>query len=366
MCHCPCSLEKGLEIVKFRNVVLLLFGILFAVLSTHVSAQEMVPQSTGDRTAAQTGNENQLSSPNQASQLRVPAGARILVFSPHPDDETLAAGGLIQRVIEKGGHARVVIVTNGDAYSKGVQLLTGRSKIFTKDYVSYGIRRHAEALAAAAHLGLKPEDVIFLGFPDQGIDSLQSANWPAEKPYTSPYTRYNHPYMSSMGKSVKYDGADLDKEMEKIISEYAPDWVILPDPRDMHPDHSSTGIFVLEALNRLGQKNEELLANSRIWTYLVHFPGYPNSDRWAGQIEEPGASPVSRILSSANWFRFDLTPKEVSTKKSAITSYHSQLEVLGRLMRQFIRPTELFGRLDNRQILAIARLYGARVNASAK
>ncbi len=351
--------------MKIRSAILL-FGILFALTSTHVFAQEIVPQDPELQTGTQPENENPLPSPNQPSQLRVPAGARILVFSPHPDDETLAAGGLIQRVIEKGGHARVVIVTNGDAYSKGVQLLTGRSKILTQDYVSYGIRRHAEALAAAARLGLKPEDVIFLGFPDQGIVSLQSVNWPAEKPYTSPYTRYNHPYMSSLGKSVKYDGADLDKEMEKIISDYAPDWIILPDPRDTHPDHSSTGIFVLEALNRLGQKNEELPAKSRILTYLVHFPGYPNSDRWEGQIEKPGSSPASRILSSADWLRFDLTPKEVSTKKSAIVSYHSQLEVLGRLMRRFIRPTELFGRLDNGQILAIARLYGARVNASAK
>ena len=31
---------------------------------------------------------------------------RLMVFSPHPDDETLAAGGLIQRVLSLGGPSK--------------------------------------------------------------------------------------------------------------------------------------------------------------------------------------------------------------------------------------------------------------------
>jgi LmbE family N-acetylglucosaminyl deacetylase len=39
------------------------------------------------------------------STLRVPARARVLVFAPHPDDETLAVGGLIHRLTRKASRS---------------------------------------------------------------------------------------------------------------------------------------------------------------------------------------------------------------------------------------------------------------------
>ena len=45
---------------------------------------------------------------------------RALVVSPHPDDATLGAAGLIQRVVRNGGAVQVVEMTSGDAFSKGV------------------------------------------------------------------------------------------------------------------------------------------------------------------------------------------------------------------------------------------------------
>ena len=41
---------------------------------------------------------------------------RLMVFSPHPDDETLGAGGLIQWVLRMGGKVKVVFMTNGDGF----------------------------------------------------------------------------------------------------------------------------------------------------------------------------------------------------------------------------------------------------------
>ena len=46
---------------------------------------------------------------------------RLMVFSPHPDDETLAAGGLIQRVLSLGGSVKVVFMTSGDGFPEGVE-----------------------------------------------------------------------------------------------------------------------------------------------------------------------------------------------------------------------------------------------------
>ncbi|HEV3139506.1 MAG TPA: hypothetical protein VGY57_03265, partial [Vicinamibacterales bacterium] len=37
-------------------------------------------------------------------QLTVPNGTRLMVIAPHPDDEVLGAGGLIQRVHSLGGN----------------------------------------------------------------------------------------------------------------------------------------------------------------------------------------------------------------------------------------------------------------------
>jgi LmbE family N-acetylglucosaminyl deacetylase len=42
------------------------------------------------------------------------AGTRLLVISPHADDETAGAGGLIARVKEAGGEAYVMVVSVGD------------------------------------------------------------------------------------------------------------------------------------------------------------------------------------------------------------------------------------------------------------
>ncbi|MCB1569830.1 MAG: PIG-L family deacetylase, partial [Xanthomonadales bacterium] len=39
---------------------------------------------------------------------------RLLVVVPHPDDETLATGGLIQRALLAGAALRVVFATDGD------------------------------------------------------------------------------------------------------------------------------------------------------------------------------------------------------------------------------------------------------------
>jgi len=39
---------------------------------------------------------------------------RMLVVSPHPDDESLAVGGLIQAVLAAGGAVDVLLLTDGD------------------------------------------------------------------------------------------------------------------------------------------------------------------------------------------------------------------------------------------------------------
>jgi GlcNAc-PI de-N-acetylase len=42
------------------------------------------------------------------------AGPRLLVIAPHPDDETVGAGGAIATARERGWNVTVVFVTSGD------------------------------------------------------------------------------------------------------------------------------------------------------------------------------------------------------------------------------------------------------------
>ncbi len=73
---------------------------------------------------------------------------RLLVIAPHPDDETIGAGGLIQRVRQNGGEVRVVLVTAGDGFVEAVAHETGTPRPRPAAFVAYGQQRLREARAA--------------------------------------------------------------------------------------------------------------------------------------------------------------------------------------------------------------------------
>jgi hypothetical protein len=86
-------------------------------------------------------------------EIQVSAPIRLMVFAPHPDDETLAAAGLIQRVLTNQGHVRLVFVTNGDGYVDGVRAEVHRLRTSKSDFIEYGERRYHEAVQALRALG---------------------------------------------------------------------------------------------------------------------------------------------------------------------------------------------------------------------
>src|SRR5262245_21790784 len=99
---------------------------------------------------------------------------KLLVVAPHPDDETLAAGGLIHRVVSSGGLVRVVWLTSGDAFAEGVETRNKIKDPRPRDYRSYGTLREGEARTALTTLGVDRKSLTFLGFPDEGLCLLAS------------------------------------------------------------------------------------------------------------------------------------------------------------------------------------------------
>jgi LmbE family N-acetylglucosaminyl deacetylase len=297
-------------------------------------------------------------------KLQVPRNVRLMVFAPHPDDETLGAGGLIQRVLAAGGKVRVVFVTNGDGYVDAVRMESRKAQAQARDFIEYGQRRHDEALRAVQDIGLQINDAVFLGFPDDGIDDLWAAHWSEDRPYVSPYTRFARPpYKDSLSQQVEYTGSDLKEEITRTLRGFKPTWVVLPDPRDRHPDHCTTGVFVLDALRELRQEPGDGFDRTQAFTYLVHYSDYPASAAWIKEIEGAGVggSPTAgRVLNAAPWLTLPLTPTELASKQRALAAYHTQVHVMKPFLAQFLRGFELFGELDARQVATVPREYAAR------
>jgi LmbE family N-acetylglucosaminyl deacetylase len=86
----------------------------------------------------------------------------LVVLAPHPDDESLACGGIIARACEDGRATRIVIVSDGTG-SHPNSRTHPRQKLRTL--------REAEALEAARELGLDARNITFLGLPDRLVPS---------------------------------------------------------------------------------------------------------------------------------------------------------------------------------------------------
>ncbi len=275
----------------------------------------------------------------QAIEPLISHATRLMIFSPHPDDESLGAGGLIQRVLKAGGKVQVVFMTNGDGFPEGVEADHHIAIPTAKDYRKYGEERLLEARKAVATLGLQERDAVFLGFPDGGLSYLRLKFRAHPKPYMSPFTRkIRPPWFEIIVPLTDYCGTDLRGEIERVIAEFRPNLVATTPPEDQHPDHSATYYFVREALAQWNTKHPDMKPN--VLTFLIHFGQWPVAQgAGAGShLDPPDGFPDK----GEKWISFQLEPDEVKTKLKAILDYHTQMLVMGRFLLGFARSNELF------------------------
>ena len=98
----------------------------------------------------------------RAQPLQLPAGP-LLVIAPHADDETLGCGGLILREQQAGRRVHIVFLTDGSHSHPSHPTLTP---------TALAKLRQAEAVAAAACLGVPADKLTFVDLPDGKLPSL--------------------------------------------------------------------------------------------------------------------------------------------------------------------------------------------------
>ncbi len=139
--------------------------------------------------------------------------ARIVVFSPHQDDESLNCGGTIHNLVKLGHHVQIIFLTDGSR-SHLVELGIGCNPTPLE---LIDIRR-AEALSACSILGVAESDIFFLNYTDGMLsEKLEEAT-------------------SSIKKLI-------------LASHLPPLIFICPHENDLHVDHRATSIICQKVAN---------------------------------------------------------------------------------------------------------------------
>ena len=92
----------------------------------------------------------------------------LLAIFPHPDDETITAGGLLVAAIERGVPVTLICATRGEAGESSIPGLAGTEAL--------GEARERELREAMRLLGVS--DVRFLGYRDSGMEGSENALHP--------------------------------------------------------------------------------------------------------------------------------------------------------------------------------------------
>lgn len=138
---------------------------------------------------------------------------RILVFAPHPDDETFGCGGTIVKKIREGCDVHVVVMTDGRYAFLG--LFGIHSNPTPEELKEIRIN---ELKRATKILGIPKNNLVFLDFVDGTLEDNKE---------------------------------EAVEKIAAILRENCPDAVYIPYRQDGHPDHRATYKIVKNAIGKL-------------------------------------------------------------------------------------------------------------------
>lgn len=218
------------------------------------------------------------------SALPIDAATRLLVIAPHPDDEIIACGGLLQAVANAGGRARVLFATDGDNNPWPQRLSERRLRLDAQARKRWGALRRAEAEAALDALQCDGLDGMHVGWPDGGLTTLLA---PARS-------------------------AEAVDTLTDVMADFSPTLVMVPAFGDYHPDHSALALLATLALRRF--------PGVQAGSFHIHVPPTGAHQEW------------SLVLDA----------KALERKRDALCCYASQLHFGRRRLLKFARTNEAF------------------------
>jgi glucosamine-6-phosphate deaminase len=207
-------------------------------------------------------------------ERRYPTTKRVIIFSPHPDDDIISMGGTFMRLVQQGHDVHVGYQTSGniavsdefvmrqidfavefDSYFAIDKSLAG---VIWKDALEFiklkqpnqkdtpeirnikGMIRRTEARATCRYVGVKDENMHFMNLPFYETGLIQK-NPPSE--------------------------ADINIHME-LIRKVKPHQIFAAgDFADPHGTHKVCFDVMYEALKRLKAENDESVADCNLWLY---------------------------------------------------------------------------------------------------
>jgi len=262
---------------------------------------------------------------------------RVLICSPHPDDETICCAGVIQQALAAGAKVKIVYLTNGDANELAFIVYEKRLTFKKKEFLHMGQVRMQEAIAATKVLGLKESDLIFLGYPDLSTFKIFSQYWQKDKPRIGVFTKAtNVPYKQNFSFGAPYIGESILADLEKILLNYKPNKIFVSHPEDVNRDHKAFYLFLQVAL--LDLKKD--IKPPKVYPYLTHCVGWPLPHHYHPELN---LKPPEKFSGTEiNWQELELSSKEVDKKYHALLAHKSQTESSAFYLSAFVRKNELF------------------------
>ncbi|MCW6509424.1 PIG-L deacetylase family protein [Lichenifustis flavocetrariae] len=197
------------------------------------------------------------------SPIELTGGRPFVVLSPHPDDESLGAGGLIAAACAGHERVEVVVLTDGSGSHP-------RSVLYPRDRL-IALRRE-ECARAVAHLGLPDGRVTHLNLPD----TLAPKSGPAFE--------------------------EAVERIVRIVDASGAGSAFVTWGRDPHCDHESAELIARAVRDRR--------PSLRLWSYPIW--GWHLDP--AAEVEDPAPS----------GFRIEVTPW-MEGKRAALRAHASQM-----------------------------------------
>jgi LmbE family N-acetylglucosaminyl deacetylase len=220
--------------------------------------------------------------------LPVTAQTRLLVVAPHPDDETLGSGLLIQQVVAAGGAVHLLLLTDGDNNPWPQRFIERRLYIGQSDRQRWGQRRRSEAMHALAHLSVSTSSLQPLGWRDMDVT-----------------------------RRLRDETSAAVATIQDAIRTFRPTLVCFPSLHDTHPDHGAAHVLCRLALASMNPTPEQ-------WAYPVH-----------------GGGDLSEYA-----IRIDASPALQQGKLRAMSEHRSQMVLSAGRMRRLALSPERYMRAE--------------------